>query len=219
MNEILTVYLFNKKQNSGLVLLAMLSLMLMLLRVKITHDIYLLFLIWNLFLGYIPYALSSKIKTTIPGTFQFYALFFGWLLFLPNAFYLLTDFVHLHHVSSLQYLFDALLLTSFTIAGFYAGITSLFHIHGLLEMKYETKNCKLLIIAICYLASFGIYLGRILRFNSWDILSHPIDLFYNILKSIFNSDAYVFTLVLGTFILLIYSFSYSFLNKKSIKSW
>ncbi|HNP32707.1 MAG TPA: DUF1361 domain-containing protein [Flavobacterium sp.] len=219
MNRILTIYLFNKKQNSCLILMGILSLTLMLLRVKITHDIYLLFLIWNLFLGYIPYALSSKIKTAVPGTFIFYALFFGWIIFLPNAFYLLTDFIHLHHSSDLQYLFDALLLTSFTIAGFYAGIVSLFHIHRILEMKYETKKCFLIIFAICYLTSFGIYLGRILRFNSWDILSHPIELFYNILKNIFNSDVYEFTILLGSFIFLIYSISFSLLNKKPIKSW
>ena len=213
MNKILTIYFFKKKQNSGLVLLALLSLLLMLLRVKITHDIYLLFLIWNLFLGYIPYFLSSKIKTTIPGTFRFYALLFGWLLFLPNSFYLLTDFVHLHYSSSLQYLFDAVLLSSFTIAGFYAGITSLFHIHTLLEMKYEKNKSKLIIVTMCYLVSFGIYLGRMLRFNSWDILSNPIDLFYNSIKSTTSIEVYVFTLLFGTFITLIYCLSYSFLNK------
>ena len=87
MNKFLTIYLFNKKQNSVLILLAILSLVLMLLRVKITHDIYLLFLIWNLFLGYIPYFFSSKLKNTVPGYFCFYLLFLGWLLFLPNAFF------------------------------------------------------------------------------------------------------------------------------------
>lgn len=219
MNKIITIYLFNKKQNSSLVILGLLSVTLMLLRVKITHDIYLLFLIWNLFLGYIPYFLSEKIRTTLPGTFKFYMFFIGWLLFLPNAFYLITDFVHLHHNSSLQYLFDAVLLTCFTIAGFYAGITSLFHIHQLVEMKYSATKSKLIILAICYLSSFGVYLGRILRFNSWDILSHPIDLFYNSIKSIMNIETYSFTILLGTSILLIYGISYLFLNKKTIKSW
>lgn len=215
MNKILTIYLFNKKQNSSLVLLAIFSLTLLLLRVKITHDVYLLFLIWNLFLGYIPYFLSSKIKSTIPDTVSFYTLIVSWLLFIPNSFYLLTDFVHLHHRNNAQYLFDAALLTSYTIAGFYAGITSLFHIHTLLEMKYEKNKSKLIIVTVCYLASFGIYLGRMLRFNSWDILSNPIDLLYNSIKSATSIEVYVFTLLFGTFITLIYCLSYSFLNKKS----
>lgn len=219
MNNILTIYVFNKKQNPVLFLLTMFSMTLMLLRVKLTHEIYLLFLIWNLFLGYIPYFLSSQMKTSLPGTFKFYFLFFGWLLFLPNAFYLITDFVHLHHSSNLQYLFDALLLTSFTIAGFYAGFASLFNIHQLLEMKYSSKKSWIIIAVICYMSSFGVYLGRILRFNSWDILSNPIHLFTNIFKSIFKSEANLFTVILGTFILIIYGISYRMLNKKPIKSW
>ena len=218
MNKILTIHFLDKKQNPVLILLALLSVTLLLLRVKITHDIYLLFLIWNLFLGYFPYFLSSKIKSTIPGTFRFYFLFIGWLLFIPNSFYLITDFVHLHYGNKFQYLFDAILLTSFTIAGFYAGCTSLFHIHKLLEMKYSEAKSKLIIVAICYLASFGIYLGRIMRFNSWDILSHPFILLSNSFKSIQNLETIVFTIVLGTFILGFYSLSHSLQNKK-IKSW
>lgn len=216
MNRLITIYLFDKKQNSNLVLLALLSLTLLLLRVKFTQEIYLLFLIWNLFLGYIPYFLSSKIKTTIPGTFIFYVMLLGWLLFLPNAFYLITDFVHLHHVNRVQFAFDFIVLSSFTVAGFYSGILSLFDIHFLLQMKYTTKISRLLIISIIYLSAFGIYLGRILRFNSWDILYNPIELFCSILDSISYVETNLFTIILGTFILIIYHLSYSFINKKTI---
>ena len=219
MNKILTIYLFNKKQNSVLILLGLLSLVLMLLRVKITHDIYLLFLIWNLFLGYIPYFFSSKLKNTVPGYFGFYLLFLGWLLFLPNAFYLVTDFIHLHYSTSFQYLFDAILLTSFTLAGFYAGIASLFHIHQLLQMKYSDQKSKFIIIFICYLSGFGVYLGRMLRFNSWDILGHPIDLINSLIASFTNPEAHVFTAILGTFIVLVYSIYFSSLNQKQLSSW
>ncbi|WP_264520853.1 DUF1361 domain-containing protein [Flavobacterium sp. N1994] len=214
MDKILSVYLLDKKQNSILILLALLSLGLMLLRVKLTREIYLLFLLWNLFLAYIPYFLSSKIKTSIPGTLSFYFIGITWLLFLPNSFYLITDFVHLHHFNSYQYLFDILLLTSFTIAGFYAGILSLFDIHHLLQMKYSFKKSCFLIGVSIYLSAFGIYLGRILRFNSWDIIRHPFTLFYHSWKSIQNSETLLFTLVLGTLIFLIYGISYSFNNKK-----
>lgn len=207
MNKILTVYFFNKKQNPNLIILGIISVILMLLRVKITHDIYLLFLIWNLFLGYIPYFLSSQIKSTVPGTYKFYLLMIGWLLFIPNAFYLLTDFVHLHHNSDLQYLFDALLLTFFSVAGFYSGISSMLHIHRLLEMKYSSQKCQRILITLCYLISFGVYLGRILRFNSWDIISNPIRIFMTIFKSLDNIQVYEFTLLFGTFVLIVYSIS------------
>jgi uncharacterized membrane protein len=218
MNKILTVYLLEKKQNSILILLALVSLGLLLLRVKFTQEIYLLFLIWNLFLAYIPYFLSYNIKTVVPGTFSFYFIGITWLLFLPNSFYLITDFIHVHHFNNYQYLFDILLLTSFTIAGFYSGVLSLFDIHFLLQMKYSLKKSWLQIGVIIYLSAFGIYLGRILRFNSWDIIRHPFTLFYHSWKSIQNSETLLFSLALGTLIFIIYFISYSYNNKK-IKSW
>ncbi len=218
MSKILTIYFLNKKQNPVLILLALLSLTLILLRVKITQEVYLLFLIWNLFLAYIPYFLSSELKNIVPGTFTFYAVLLIWLLFLPNSFYLITDFVHLHHVTKFQFLFDAALLSCFTVAGFYSGILSLFDIHFLLQMKYSLKKSWIVIGAVAYLSAFGIYLGRILRFNSWDILRHPFSLFSNSYKSIQNAETLLFTIVLGTFILISYCLAHSFLNKKTIKS-
>lgn len=218
MNKILTIYFLDKKQNPYLILFGLLSVALMLLRVKLTHDIYLLFLIWNLILGYIPYFLSTQIKTEIPGTIKFYLFILGWLLFLPNSFYLLTDFVHLHHNTDLQYLFDILLLTCFSIAGFYAGISSMLHIHQLLKMKYSSQKCRRLIVILCFLSSFGVYLGRILRFNSWDIVSNPVDLFSNIINSIQSYHTYEFTFLFGTFILIIYSISNLLSDNKTIKS-
>lgn len=216
MNNILTIYFFNRKQNTNLMLLGILSIALLLLRVKLTQDMYLLFLIWNLVLGYIPYALSSQLKTTVPGTYKFYLLLFGWLLFIPNSFYLLTDFVHLHHLSDWQYLFDALLLTCFSIAGFYAGIASMLQIRSLLEMKYSNKTCRRILISLCYLTGYGVYLGRILRFNSWDILSNPVKLFTKIIMSIENFHVYEFTLLFGTFIVIVYGISHLLSDPKSI---
>ncbi|UPT71301.1 MAG: DUF1361 domain-containing protein [Flavobacterium sp. JAD_PAG50586_2] len=218
MNKILTIYLFNRKQNPNLIILSVISILLMLLRVKLTYNMYLLFLIWNLFLGYVPYFMSSQLKSTVPGTYKFYLLLIGWLLFIPNSFYLLTDFVHLHHHSDLQYIFDALLLTFFSIAGFYAGISSMLHIHGLLEMKYSSQKSKYVMITLCYLSSFGVYLGRILRFNSWDIVSNPIKLFSNILSSLQHFQTYEFVTLFGTFILIVYSISHLLSDNKTIKS-
>ncbi|WP_162128467.1 DUF1361 domain-containing protein [Flavobacterium phycosphaerae] len=197
----------------------MLPIALILLRVKLTHEIYLLFLIWNLFLAYIPCLLSSKIKTTVPNTLSFYLILLSWLLFLPNTFYLITDFIHLRHINSQQYTFDIVLLSSFTIAGFYAGLLSLKDIHLLLQMKYNRQKCWSIISCIIYLSAFAIYLGRILRFNSWDILSNPISLLYYSSKSIFNFDTVLFTITFGSFLWLVYNIFFYLTNKTIIKSW
>lgn len=204
MDRLLKIYFLNKKQDTLLIILSILSVALMLLRVKITHEIYLLFLIWNLFLAFLPYFFSSKLIETLPGTFHFYGLSFLWILFLPNSFYLLTDFIHLHYVSSLQFAYNTILLSCFTLAGFYAGCISMMQIHFLLEMKYAKQKVQIITTSISYLTAFGVYLGRILRFNSWDIITNPIHLLTTILETIFKTESILFTIVLGTFILILY---------------
>lgn len=204
MDKLLKIYFLNKKQDALLAILCLISVLLMLLRVKITHDIYLLFLIWNLFLAFLPYFFSSKLMETLPGTIQFYGLLILWLLFLPNSFYLITDFIHLHYVNRFQFVYDTVLLSSFTFAGFYSGIISMNQVHFLLEMKYTKQKTQIFIISISYLSAFGIYLGRILRFNSWDIITNPIHLLTTVLETVFKTESIIFTIVLGTFILLIY---------------
>ena len=218
MNDILKIYVFNKKQNSCLFIISTLSIALMLLRVKATHNIYLMFLLWNLFLAYIPYLISSNLKSDIVkrklNTF-FYIKLTIWLLFLPNSFYLITDFVHLHHINTIQYLYDAVLFTCFTVAGFYAGILSINEIQeAITNMFYNNKKAESFIIATCFLSAFGIYLGRVLRFNSWDILSNPMHLFDSIINCLFQIEAIVFTLFLGTFILATYKVTYNLILKK-----
>jgi uncharacterized membrane protein len=69
------------------------------------------------------------------------------------------------------------------------------------------------------LSSFGVYLGRILRFNSWDIINHPVELFQSLLDSITNPEAHLFTCILGTFIVIVYTIFFSFINKKQISAW
>ena len=109
MNKLITIYVLNKKQNSSLFILSILSIVLLLLRVKITHSIYLLFLLWNLFLALIPYSISSYIKFDFSikrSNIKNLIYLIIWLLFIPNTFYLITDFVHLHDNNILQYIFD-----------------------------------------------------------------------------------------------------------------
>jgi len=213
MNHLFCLYVFNKKQDSNLILLAFIALSLLFVRIKYTYDIYLLFLVWNLVLAYVPYFLSTQLKSAIPGYLNFYLLFISWIIFLPNSFYLITDFIHLHYITRFQYLFDVLLISSFTIAGFYAGITSLFHIHTLLTLKYSKTKCYFIIFSLCYLSGYGIYLGRILRFNSWDVLRQPQRLFISLFESCLQLEAYLFTLILGSIILFTYSLFFFIINQ------
>ena len=206
MNNLITLYILNKKQNNYLIISSLLAITLLLLRVKLTHSIYLLFLIWNLFLAVIPYSISSIIKTDFSlKKYNLKNLFLQviWLLFIPNTYYLITDFVHLHHNSPLQFSFDFLMLSCFTIAGFYCGMLSIYTLHNQIQFFYKNKIAMVFTITISYLCAFGIYIGRILRFNSWDIISKPIALFNSIIESIFQMETILFTMELGTLITIV----------------
>lgn len=206
MNNLITLYVLNKKQNNFLIFSSIIALVLLLIRVKITHSFYLLFLIWNLILAVIPYIISNFIKIDFSikkYNFQNLFLIVLWLLFLPNTFYLITDFVHLNHNNVIQFCFDFILLSSFTIAGFYFGILSISTIHQQINFFYTKKESTLFIITISYLCAFGIYLGRFLRFNSWDVITNPFFLIESIFNCLFENETWLFTLGLGTLITIV----------------
>lgn len=217
MNNLIRIYILNKKQNNYLIISSLIAITMLLLRVKLTHSIYLLFLLWNLFLAAIPYSLSTIIKTDFRlrrSNLKNLGIIIIWLLFIPNTFYLITDFVHLNPSNLYRYIFDFALLSSFTIAGFYFGILSINTIYKQIQFFYSNTISRIFLISISYLCAFGIYIGRVLRFNSWDIISNPFSLIKSILDSIFLVETLVFTIELGTLILIVNSIYIQFNSDK-----
>lgn len=217
MNKIITIYILNRKQDTAVWLVSVLAITLLLLRVKITNSTYLLFLIWNLFLAYIPYFLSSSIYKNFFNTNKkiqnsFYGLI--WLLFIPNSFYILTDFTHLHFKTTFQFSLDMLIISSFSFVGFYVGLLSIHTIRQLVIAKYGNTKGNIFILIISFLSAFGIYLGRVLRFNSWDIISKPIQLAYTSIYALFSLETIIYTLQLGTIILISYILFYYWKQNK-----
>lgn len=217
MNNLIRIYILNKKQNNYLIISSLIAITMLLLRVKLTHSIYLLFLLWNLFLATIPYSLSTIIKTDFRlrrSNLKNLGIIIIWLLFIPNTFYLITDFVHLNPSNLYRYIFDFALLSSFTIAGFYFGILSINTIYKQIQFFYSNTISRIFLISISYLCAFGIYIGRVLRFNSWDIISNPFSLIKSILDSIFLLETVVFSIELGTLILVVNSIYIQFNSDK-----
>lgn len=218
MNKIVTLYILNRKQDTAVWLASLVAITLLLLRVKITHSMYLLFLIWNLFLAIVPYFLSSSIHNNFFNTSKkiqncIYTLV--WLLFIPNTFYILTDFTHLHFKNTFQFGLDLLIISSFSFAGFYVGLLSLYHMHHLTMAKYGNKTGNFFILSMSFLSAFGIYLGRVLRFNSWDIISKPVELVYTSIATLFSFETIIYTLQLGIIILVSYVIFYHWKQKNS----
>ena len=113
-----------------------------------------------------------------------------WLLFLPNAWYVMTDFIHVFDSGEISYLYDIAMITALTLTGFLLGFASLFMVHRQLLKRLDIFSSALLIGAVILLISFAIYLGRDLRWNTWDILTNPSGLILNITDRLINPFGY-----------------------------
>jgi uncharacterized membrane protein len=148
-----------------------------------------LFLNWNLFLAFIPWLLSS-ILIIYPGLqkskIALSVLIITWLLFFPNAPYILTDLFHLQMKTTMPIWFDLLLILSFAWTGLMFGFMSLWDIEKILSSKINKKIIPFISSLLLFLGSFGIYVGRYLRWNSWDIIREPFALLYDISDNFIN---------------------------------
>ncbi len=103
-----------------------------------------------------------------------------WLMFLPNTWYVLTDFLHVLPTGEVSELYDIVLMSILVIIGFVLGFTSLFLVHRELLKRISENRSALVVAAIILLSSFAIYLGRDLRWNSWDVITNPSGLILNV---------------------------------------
>jgi uncharacterized membrane protein len=167
------------------------------------------FLLWNLFLAAIPFAISTLLFWKLPGSrLMFVGIAALWLLFFPNAPYVLTDLIHLWARPEVPLWFDLFLILSFACTSLMLGLVSLFDMQELVSRQFSRAAGWVFSLTSIVLGSFGIYLGRFLRWNSWDVLNNPTGLLQDILDRILNPLAHprtiVFTLILSAFLLLAY---------------
>ncbi len=144
------------------------------LRVERTGAVTFCFLLWNLFLAAVPLFfshLARRVSETRP--FIFWACAAGWLLFFPNALYITTDLFHLRHRPPVPLWFDLLLLLSAAVNGALYGFLSLSNMEAALRARISRRSMRVIIAGLMGLCGFGIYLGRYLRYNSWDVAAAP----------------------------------------------
>jgi uncharacterized membrane protein len=146
------------------------------------------------------------------------ALVLSWLLFFPNAPYILTDLFHLRLKSNVPIWFDLLLILSFAWVGLLYGFMSLWDIEKILSQKINRKFVPVISLFLLFLGSFGIYLGRYLRWNSWDIIREPFELFYDISDRFLNPfnhpRTWGMTLFMFVFLSMIY-LSFKYIKKRN----
>ena len=136
------------------------------------------FLIWNLFLAWIPFIISYFTYTLTMKRRWVYLFFpvaaFLWLIFFPNAPYILTDFQHLPYDSrDLPIWYDVMMLVWFAFTGVLLGMVSLFLMQEMVRREFGRFVGWVFVAAVTGLSAAGVYMGRFLRWNSWDILRNP----------------------------------------------
>ena len=193
--------------NIGLLAAISFAILILAVRIKITGSLFFSFLVWNLFLAGLPYLFSQVLKYLNNSNYskigQF--VFFGmWLLFLPNSPYIITDLIHLQNESSTMVWLDLLLVFVYAIIGLLLGLFSLIDVYHVLKNKYDAKNANFFIIYLCLLCGYGVYLGRFLRFNSWDLFTKPHILAYNIAHSLTNYNVWAMTFAFGSLLYILF---------------
>jgi uncharacterized membrane protein len=145
-------------------------------RIDKTHSLHYTFLVWNLFLAWVPliaasFAYAQARRRIGPAVG---VLLVVWLLFFPNAPYMLTDFVHLAEKSARSPVwYDALMLSAFAWTALMLGFVSLYLVHGIIGRRTSAAVSWIVVVCVLGLASIGIYLGRFAHFNSWDAVTKP----------------------------------------------
>ncbi len=197
-----TTFSFQKTLLAFLVFIALLIAV----RIFYTGSTLYLFLVWNIFLAWIPFAISSVFhKLADKATWKQFLVLFSWLAFFPNSLYIVTDLIHLQTESKVPKWFDAVLLFSASVAGLMMAFISLYRVEEFMLKAIHKKLQSVTILLILFLASFGVYLGRFLRWNSWDITSNPFQLLGSIVHRIISPFDHLQTwAVTGTLTIFFY---------------
>jgi uncharacterized membrane protein len=169
------------------------------------------FLNWNLFLAFVPWALTSIsfIKPKIQKSFISVAvLLIFWFFFFPNAPYIITDLFHLRVLRAMPIWYDTLMILSYAWTGLLFGFLSLWDIERILELKLPRPLVTVISVFLLYAGSFGIYIGRYLRWNSWDLFTRTSEILNDIGNRFTNPfehpTTWGVTFFMGTFLNIVY---------------
>ncbi len=168
----------------AVLILNLLSLVMLSLRVIATSSTRHGYIPWNLLLTWVPFGLSLALvqllqskqwrhwKTLLAGIL--------WLIFLPNTWYVLSDYIHVYPTGEVSQLYDIILISTLVISGFTLGFTSLYIVHKQFIKRFGLRRAHVMIALTLLISSFAIYLGRDLRWNTWDVLTDPAGLIVNV---------------------------------------
>lgn len=173
------------------------------------HSDYYGFLFYNLLLAFIAPLIALwlvhrlKRKSWLsPGNLLLTLL---WLGFLPNSFYMITDLIHAQTAIGVDLLYNIVLIMFFVFNAVAAGFISLYLIHWALLKRFYYKYAHVIIGIVILLCSFAIYLGRYLRWNSWDVITNPAGILFDVSDTVISPSTHpeVFATTASFFLLIL----------------
>jgi uncharacterized membrane protein len=199
------------------------SVALVLARIIATGNLRYSFLVWNLLLAWLPLLfalLACESYQNAPArNWRFFGLGGAWLLFFPNAPYILTDLTHLttrYYGLYGQYghfWVDLMLILLCALTGLVLGFVSLYLMQSVVARMLGRPASWLFIATVAALSGFGIYLGRFMRFNSWDVFCRPVQLYRGIgnwvADPLANANSLMFPVLFGAFLFVSYLMLYA----------
>lgn len=163
------------------------------------------FLVWNLFLAAIP-VLAALFARHLAGRAWFWPLALLWLVFFPNAPYIVTDLMHIRTTRPSNLWLDVMLLGSAALTGLFAGLVSLRWMHEAVKRRGLIAPLAWAAVGlVCLLAGFGVWLGRFQRWNSWDIVTRPTELLAEVWSSLLETHAVGFSVLFSLVVMAGYA--------------
>jgi len=172
------------------------------------HSLQFGYMLWNLFLAWLPFLVSAGLLRSLHRHLWSsrwpLLLTLLWLLLLPNTFYMISDFIHLQDVARHNLLYDVVMFTSFIFTAALLGFSSLYLVQAELRKRVSLRTSSLLIGGVIFLCSFAIYLGRDLRWNSWDVLVNPAGILFDVSDHLIHpfQQGDMFSMTASFFVLL-----------------
>ena len=181
-------------------------------RVIMDHNLRFAFLGWNLFLAWLPliFALLLCDQHVRGGQRRWRLAGWGltWLLFFPNAPYIFTDLKHLNSQFFPHYWTNMMLILSCALTGLMLGFVSLYIVQSVVADRYGRGMGWLLVAGVAGLSGVGVFIGRFLRFNTWDLVWRPVSLVQRtggwFSNPFADAEAYEFSLLFAVFIFIAY---------------
>jgi uncharacterized membrane protein len=155
------------------------------IRIYLSHHHNYFYFIWNLFLSWIPYGISMYLPVSfvvMKRKWFAWLLLIIWFLFWPNAPYMLTDLLHLRQKQNIPLWFDLGLILSFAWTGLITGFISLIEIQNLIRKQTNRFVAWAFAVFMIFSGGLGIYIGRYIRVNSWDVVANPLRVLFHIVK-------------------------------------